>query len=102
MEGPVLVVPRPTSSAQNNTGATPIPDVGIVVMEYHAMPAWGSLEATKGVLVLTKGATLHLTTPFQTSGSTLTGDGWTITLAEGWTVRPGTRAGDFEVAKAGD
>lgn len=99
VDGPVLIVPRPTSSAQNNTGATPIPDVGIVIMEYHATPAWGSLESTGGVLVLSKEAVLHLSTPFQSSGSTLSGDGWTITLAEGWTVRPGKRAGDFEVVK---
>jgi hypothetical protein len=102
VDGPVLIVPRPTSSAQNNTGATPIPEVGVVVMEYRSTPAWGSLTATRGVLVLTKGGVLHLTTPFQTSGSTLTGEGWTITLAVGWTVRPGKRPGDFEVVKSGD
>ena len=102
VDGPVLIVPRPTSSAQNNTGATPIPDVGIVVMDYRATPPWGSLTATSGVLVLTKGGVLHLTTPFQTGGSTLTGEGWTITLAAGWTVRPGKRQGDFEIVKAGE
>ena len=102
VDGPVLIVPRPTSSAQNNTGATPIPNVGTVVMEYRATPAWGSVTATGGVLVLTKGGVMHLTTPFQTSGSTLSGEGWTITLAAGWTVRPGKRTGDFEIAKAGD
>lgn len=102
VEGPVLIVPRPTSSAQNNMGATPIPDVGTVVMEYRATPAWGSLTATGGVLVLTRGAVLHLAAPFQTSGSTLSGEGWTITLAEGWTVRPGQRPGDFEIVKTGD
>jgi hypothetical protein len=102
VDGPVLIVPRPTSSAQNNTGATPIPDVGIVITEYRATPAWGSLTATGGVLVMTKGGVLHLTTPFQTSGSTLSGEGWTITLATGWMVRPGKRPGDFEVVKAGE
>ena len=100
VDGPVLIVPRPTSSAQNNTGATPIPDVGIVIMEYHAKPAWGSLDATGGVLVLTQGGQLHLAAPFQTSGSTLSGEGWTIALASGWAVRPGKRPGDFEIAKA--
>jgi hypothetical protein len=102
VDGPVLIVPRPTGAATNNTGATPIPDVGLVIMEYRSTPAWGSLTATSGVLVLTKGGVLHLTTPFQTSGSTLSGEGWTITLAAGWTVRPGKRPGDFEIVKAGD
>lgn len=102
VDGPVLIVPRPTSSAQNNTGATPIPDVGVVIMEYRSAPPWGSLTATSGVLVLTKGAVLHLTTPFQTSGSTLSGEGWTITLASGWMVRSGKRPGDYEIVKAGN
>jgi hypothetical protein len=102
VDGPVLIVPRPTGAATNNTGATPIPDVGLVIMEYRATPAWGSLTATSGVLVLTKGGVLHLTTPFQTSGSSLSGEGWTITLAAGWTVRPGERTGDFEIVKAGN
>jgi len=100
VDGPVMIVPRPTSSAINTLGSTPIPDVGLVIMEYRATPPWGSLTATGGVLVLTKGGVVHLTTPFQTSGSTLTGDRWTITLAAGWTVQPGKRAGDFEVVKA--
>jgi hypothetical protein len=102
VDGPVLIVPRPTGAATNNTGATPIPDVGLVIMEYRSTPAWGSLTATGGVLVPTKGGVLHLTTPFQTSGSTLSGEGWTITLAAGWTVRPGKRPGDFEIVKAGN
>lgn len=100
VEAPVLIVPRPTSSAQNNTGATPIPGVGIVIMDYRATPAWGSVTATGGVLILTRGGVLHLATPFQTDGSTLTGEGWTITLAAGWAVRAGKREGDFEVVKA--
>jgi hypothetical protein len=102
VDGPVLIVPRPTSSAINTLGSTPIPDIGLVILEYRATPAWGSLTATSGVLVLTKGGVLHLTTPFQTSGSMLSGEGWTITLATGWTVRPGKRPGDFEIVKAGN
>ena len=102
VDDPVLIVPRPTSAATNNLGATPIPGVGLVIMEYRSTPAWGSLTATSGVLVLTTGGVLHLTAPFQTNGRALSGEGWTITLAEGWTVRPGKRAGDFEIVKAGN
>jgi hypothetical protein len=99
VDGPVLVVPRPTGAAINNTGATSIPAVGIVFMEYRSTPAWGSLTATGGVLVPTSGGVLHLTTPFQTNGSTLSGDGWSITLAPGWIVREGARRGDYEVVR---
>jgi hypothetical protein len=100
VDGPVLIVPRPTGAATNNTGATAIPDVGIVIMEYRSTPAWGSLTATSGVLVPDNGDGLHLSTPFQTNGSTLSGDGWSITLAEGWMVRPGKRTDDFEVVRS--
>jgi hypothetical protein len=102
VDGPVLIVPRPTSAAINNTGATPIPDIGMVFMDYRSTPPWGSVTATGGVLVLTKGGLMHLTTPFQTRGSTLSGEGWTITLTTGWEVRPGKRQGDFEIVKAGN
>lgn len=102
VEGPVLIAPRPSRAAVNNLGATPIPDVGLVLQEYRATPAWGSLTATAGVLVRNGGSVLHLATPFQTSGATLSGEGWTITLAAGWTVRPGRRPGDFEIVRADD
>lgn len=99
VDGPVLIVPRPTGAATNSLGSTPIPDVGMVIMEYRSTPAWGTLTVTGGVLVLTKGGVLHLTTPFETNGSTLTGEKWTITVAAGWTVRPGKRPGDFEIVR---
>lgn len=82
-------------------GATAIPAVGMVIMEYRSTPEWGTLEATSGVLLPTNSDVLHLTTPLKTSGSTLSGDGWSITLAEGWMVRPGTRPGDLEVVRTG-
>ena len=61
-------------------GATAIPAVGMVITEYLSTPEWGTLAAT--------------------SGSTLSGDGWSVTLAEGRIV-PGTRPGDFEVVRTG-
>ena len=81
-------------------GATAIPAVGMVITEYLSTPEWGTLAATSGVLLPTNGDVLHLTTPFKTSGSTLSGDGWSVTLAEGRIV-PGTRPGDFEVVRTG-
>ncbi len=68
-------------------------------MEYRSTPAWGSLTATGGVLVPTNGSVLHLTTPFQTNGPTLSGDRWSITLAVGWVVREGAWRGGYEVVR---
>jgi hypothetical protein len=43
-------------------------------------------------------ARLTLPAPASTTGETLSGVGWTLKLSPGWIVRPGKRAGDFEVA----
>ena len=42
---------------------------------------------------------LTLAGPFKTDGATLTGDGWTVTVADGWEVRPGQRPGDFVISQ---
>jgi len=42
---------------------------------------------------------LRLPAPFRTEGSTLQGEGWTVTIAPGWVVRPGRRAGDVMIVR---
>jgi hypothetical protein len=58
VDGPVLTVPRPKSAAVNNMGATAIPAVGMVIMEYRSTPEWGTLAVTSGVLLPTNGDVL--------------------------------------------
>lgn len=41
---------------------------------------------------------LVVTAPSSTSGSTLSGDGWTLELKAGWTIVPDTRSGDYMLA----
>jgi len=100
VEGPVVVVPAVSGAAYVTLGLTPIPGAGTVYQQYRVKAEWGSLQAAS-VLVSTDRTTVSLPGPFTTSGSVLTGDGWTLTLAPGWTVRPGPRAGDFVVVRAG-
>ena len=82
----------------NTTGITPIPGEGTVIFEYRLTAEWGRLESG-GILESVDGVTLRLAMPFRTTGASLTGDGWTIVLADGWVVRPGSRAGDFRVVR---
>lgn len=96
--GPVLVVPRGNGAMLKTTGITPIPGEGRVIFEYRLTAEWGRLEST-GILESSDGATLRLPLPFRRTGATLTGDGWTIDLADGWEARPGPRPGDFEIAR---
>jgi len=44
---------------------------------------------------------LRLPAPFRSDGATLVGDGWTVTLAPGWVVEPGSRSGDFQIVRKG-
>ncbi len=97
VEGPVLVLPRGKNASFITTGVTPVPGVGTVFPTYRVSGKWGSLEATKGVLVSPDGNRLSVPAPASVEGRALSGDGWTITLEPGWEARPGPRAGDFEV-----
>jgi hypothetical protein len=49
------------------------------------------------VLLSANRTTLAVPAPGSIDGTTLRGDGWTLTLAAGRVVRPGARAGDFQV-----
>ena len=99
VDGPGLLVPSGGSGTFNAVGATPIPGAGTVfVMPYRQRGAWGTLEATKGVLVNEDG-TRRLPGPVRIEGATLTGDGWTVTVAPGWTVRSGPRSGDYQIIR---
>jgi hypothetical protein len=79
-------------------GMTPIPGAGTIYPTYRTTTDWGSLVADH-VLLSADGASLRLPAPSSTEGGTLRGDGWTIELTEGWTVRPAPRPGDFEVVR---
>lgn len=96
VDGPVLVVPRGRGAMLVTTGATPIPGEGTVFFEYRVEAEWGRLEST-GILESADGATLRLPLPFRTDGAFMTGERWTIELADGWTVGAGRRAGDLEL-----
>jgi acetyl esterase/lipase len=99
VDGPGLLVPSGGGATFNAVGATPIPGAGTVfVLPYRTRGDWGTLEATKGVLVNGDG-TRRLPGPVRIDGATLTGDGWTVTVAQGWTVREGARRGDYEVVR---
>src|SRR5688572_2813613 len=99
VDGPGLLVPSGGGASFNAVGATPMPGAGTVyVMPYRTSSVWGTLEATKGVLINEDG-TRRLPGPVRIDGATLTGDGWTVTVALGWTVRSGPRSGDYQIIR---
>jgi hypothetical protein len=99
VDGPGLLVPSGGSGSFNAVGATPIPGVGTVfVMPYRQRGDWGTLEATRGVLINEDG-TRRLPGPVRIEGTTLTGDGWMVTVAQGWVVRLGPRVGAYRIVR---
>ena len=98
VEGPVLVVPRGRNASFITNGVTPIPGAGTIYPSYRVSGEWGSLEAEL-VLVASNERTLALPAPEKLEGTSLAGEGWKVTLNDGWTVRPGARKGDYEVSR---
>ena len=99
VDGPVLLVPAGGGATFNAVGATPIPGAGTVYFsEYRTKGQWGTLEATNGVLISDDGRR-RLPGPVRIEGANISGDGWTVTVAPGWTVRPGPRAGDYQIIR---
>jgi hypothetical protein len=100
VDGPVLLVPGGGSGFSDSHGAVVIPDVGTIWFgDYRMKGAWGALEADRGVLLSTDGRTRRLPAPVRRDETTITGDGWTLTVAPGWVVRDGARQGDYEVVR---
>ncbi|QHW00289.1 hypothetical protein [Spirosoma endbachense] len=96
VEGPVLMVPSGGGATFNAVGATPIPGAGTVfVLPYRTQGEWGTLEATKGVLIRDDGQRV-LAGPIRLEGTTIRGEGWTVTVGSGWSVQSGPRTGDHQ------
>jgi hypothetical protein len=99
VDGPALLVPSGGGGTFNAVGATPIPGVGTVYFSrYRIKGDWGTLDATNGVLIADDGAR-RLPGPVRIEGANITGDGWTVTVAAGWSVRSGPRSGDYQIIR---
>jgi hypothetical protein len=98
VEGPVLILPPGRGASFLSIGMTPIPGEGTIYPSFRTAPEWGTLQAS-AVLMSPDGEKLTVPAPFKVEGRTLQGDGWTVTIAEGWVIRPGPRAGDFQLVR---
>ncbi|HEY7861716.1 MAG TPA: hypothetical protein VIB98_09725 [Gemmatimonadaceae bacterium] len=73
----------------------PLGDAGTVYPTIHISDDWGVLDAKHGALMKPDWSALVVSAPTSTSGSTTSGDGWTLALKPGWTIVPDSRSGDF-------
>jgi hypothetical protein len=61
---------------------------------------WGSLDVTGGgALVAGDFRTVRVPIPADTAARPLRGEGWTLELAPGWHLAPGSRTGDLTVSR---
>lgn len=102
VDGPLLIVPLAGPQFEFDPGRVrPLEGHGTIYEVLELRDQWGSMKAGTGAL-LTEGFALHLPKPGKPHGSTIAGDGWTLTLADGWALAPGSRSGDWRVTPAGD
>ena len=100
IDGPVLTMPAGGSGTSDTTGSVGIPGAGTVFFRNFTLSArWGRLNANDGVLRSADGTTLSVPVTRPLEGTTLKGDGWSVTLDSGWVVRPAARAGSFTIVR---
>ncbi len=98
VEGPILVLPVGEALPFGSAGITAIPGEGTVYSSYRTTADWGTLEASSVLVDMDRGR-LCVPAPPAIEGKTLKGDGWTLAIADGWVIRPGPRADDFQLVR---
>jgi hypothetical protein len=99
VDGPVLTMPV-GSGTSDTTGSVGIPGAGTVFFRNFTISTrWGRLNANNGVLRSADGSTVSVPVTGPLEGSTLQGDGWSVTLNSGWVVRPAARPGSFTIVR---
>jgi hypothetical protein len=100
VDGPVLTMPAVGSGTSDTTGSVGIPGVGTVFFRNFTQSGqWGRLNANNGVLRAADGSTLSVPVTGPLEGTTLQGDGWSVTVNSGWVVRPAARSGSFVIVR---
>jgi hypothetical protein len=100
VDGPVLTMPAVGRGTSDTTGSVGIPEVGTVFFRNFTLSGqWGRLNANGGVLRAADGSTLSVPVTGPLEGTTLQGDGWSVTVNAGWLVQPAARPGSFTIVR---
>ena len=99
--GPVLVLRQSQlMRAFNPNNLIPLSPEGTVYPTGSFSAEWGSMDVTGGgALVAGDFRTVRVPVPADTAGRPLRGEGWTLELAPGWRLAPGSRSGDLTVSR---
>jgi len=107
VDGPVLVLPLggKMNYSFDPNDITPLEPQGSVYGTLYLVDDWGVLDVTAGGALIVRGASggmqdARVPAPKDAAARPAAGEGWTLTLNEGWTLEPGARAGDWKIARA--
>jgi hypothetical protein len=105
VEGPTVTIPVASkfNYSFDPNGATPLQNVGTVFESSRITDEWGVLEVSSGGVLMrrTSGSISGVVLSAPTTGDAppLSGDGWKLELAPGWSVVRGARSGDWIVER---
>jgi len=74
------------SASFNPSTMQPLEDKGTVYPTIRVTDEWGILEAQQGALMSPNWDKITVSAPLKTNGLHISGEGWTLTLNEGWTI----------------
>jgi hypothetical protein len=100
LDGPVLRLPFLKMNIEfdpNNIES--LDGVGSVYPTLRITDQWGILTVSSGALIGKDWAWVQVPVARNSTGPPLRGDGWTLQLNDGWTPKPGTRLGDWVLAR---
>jgi hypothetical protein len=102
LDGPGLILPLTArvQCAFDPRATVPIPELGTVFPSIHVSDAWGILHVERGGLWISNDwRTSRIVAADDLSSHRLSGDGWTLQLAEGWGIQAAERPGDVELVQ---
>jgi hypothetical protein len=102
VDEPVIVVPMRSGASFDPSRIYALGESGTVYGRYMLGADWGNLDVNEMALVPPGGASIVLPGPAEVNGGRVTGRGWTMNLAPGWSFQPGERAGDLELRRIRD
>jgi len=100
VDGAVLVLPFADMHIQFDPNTlTALPPDGTVYPTLHISDRWGVLDVERGALIDEGWSAVRVAAPKRVAERHIAGDGWTLDLADGWSIVPATRKGDYTIAQ---
>lgn len=105
VDGAVLALPlRSPNLSFDPNALSPLEPLGTVYATASLSDAWGTLEVKRGALLASDWTSMTVALApgrdlATLGGPTVTGEGWQLDLAPGWSIVPAARSGSFAVVQ---